>query len=193
MRIDALDSLVQKSDQPEKMANIIQQLKESGFSDAYMTGREILKLPELIKPDETIKFATSGFDDLTHSSVLIVVTNKRILLENKKLFFGSQNTEIPLEMVNDISYNSGLVMAKVSITSGTKEHKISQITKKVVAQLVDTIRQQTELANNRNNQPQSQPQAPNTVEQLKGLKELLDSGILTQEEFDAKKKQILGI
>lgn len=193
MRIDALDSLVQKSDQPEKMADIIQQLKESGFSDAYMTGREILKLPELIQPDETIKFATSGFYDTNTSSVLIVVTNKRILLENKKLLFGSQNTEIPLEMVNDISYNSGLVMAKVSITSGTKEHKVSQITKKVVAQLVDTIRQQTELAKNRNNQPQSQPQAPNTVEQLKGLKELLDSGILTQEEFDAKKKQILGI
>lgn len=193
MRIDALDSLVQKSDQPEKMADIIQQLKESGFSDAYMTGREILKLPELIQPDETIKFATSGFYDTNTSSVLIVVTNKRILLENKKIFFGSQNTEIPLEMVNDISYNSGLVMAKVSITSGTKEHKVSQITKKVVAQLVDTIRQQTELAKNRNNQPQSQPQAPNTVEQLKGLKELLDSGILTQEEFDAKKKQILGI
>ncbi len=29
--------------------------------------------------------------------------------------------------------------------------------------------------------------------QLKQLKELLDSGILTQEEFDAKKKQILGL
>lgn len=31
------------------------------------------------------------------------------------------------------------------------------------------------------------------VETLKSLKELLDAGILTQEEFDAKKKQILGL
>ena len=31
------------------------------------------------------------------------------------------------------------------------------------------------------------------VEQLKRFKELLDSGIITQEEFDAKKKQILGL
>lgn len=31
------------------------------------------------------------------------------------------------------------------------------------------------------------------VERLKKLKELLDAGILTQEEFDAKKKQILGL
>lgn len=31
------------------------------------------------------------------------------------------------------------------------------------------------------------------VEEIRGLKGLLDEGILTQEEFDAKKKQLLGI
>ena len=31
------------------------------------------------------------------------------------------------------------------------------------------------------------------ISQLKGYKELLDSGIITQEEFDAKKKQLLGL
>lgn len=191
MKIEALDSLVQKSDQPEKMARIVQQLKDANFSDSYMTGREILKLPELIQQDENIKYATSGFYDTNTSSVLIVVTNKRILLENKKLLFGSQNTEIPLEMVNDISYNSGMLMAKVSITSGTKDHKISQVSKKTVTQLVDTIRHETELAKHPKEKQSSQ--APSDIEQLKGLKDLLDSGILTQEEFETKKKQILGI
>lgn len=191
MKIEALDSLVQKSDQPEKMAKIVQQLKDVNFSDSYMTGREILKLPELLQQDETIKYATSGFYDTNTSSVLIVVTNKRILLENKKLLFGSQNTEIPLEMVNDISYNSGMLMAKISITSGTKDHKISQVSKKTVTQLVDTIRHETELAKHPKKQQSSQ--SPSDIEQLKGLKDLLDSGILTQEEFEAKKKQILGI
>ncbi len=33
----------------------------------------------------------------------------------------------------------------------------------------------------------------NEIEQLKQLAELKEQGILTQEEFDAKKKQILGI
>lgn len=31
------------------------------------------------------------------------------------------------------------------------------------------------------------------AEELKRYKELLDSGVITQEEFDAKKKQILGL
>lgn len=39
----------------------------------------------------------------------------------------------------------------------------------------------------------SQLPIQNQVEELKALKDLLDLGILTQEEFDAKKKQILGL
>jgi hypothetical protein len=31
------------------------------------------------------------------------------------------------------------------------------------------------------------------IETLKKLKDLLDAGILTQEEFDAKKKEIMGL
>jgi septation ring formation regulator EzrA len=36
------------------------------------------------------------------------------------------------------------------------------------------------------------PQKEN-IDELKKYKELLDQGIITQEEFDAKKKQILGL
>jgi membrane protease subunit (stomatin/prohibitin family) len=46
-------------------------------------------------------------------------------------------------------------------------------------------------------QASAQPQAAATgatdIEQLKQLAELKDQGILTQAEFDAKKKQILGL
>ena len=52
---------------------------------------------------------------------------------------------------------------------------------------------------NQNNARQSDPAAApaaseaDSLETLKKLHELLDAGILTQEEFDAKKKQILGL
>ena len=36
-------------------------------------------------------------------------------------------------------------------------------------------------------------QANSPAEELKKMKELLDMGIITQEEFDAKKKQLLGL
>jgi predicted Zn-dependent peptidase len=58
------------------------------------------------------------------------------------------------------------------------------------------------VASSRNNKKQAAPQQPaaspastsdDSIEQLKQLAELKDQGILTQEEFDAKKKQILGL
>ena len=36
-------------------------------------------------------------------------------------------------------------------------------------------------------------QALSTADELKKFKELLDIGVITQEEFDAKKKQLLGL
>ncbi len=36
-------------------------------------------------------------------------------------------------------------------------------------------------------------QSASSADELKKFKELLDSGIITQEEFDAKKKQLLRL
>lgn len=41
--------------------------------------------------------------------------------------------------------------------------------------------------------PVPQPVENNTYDELKQLKQLLDEGIITQEDFDKKKAQILGI
>ncbi len=45
----------------------------------------------------------------------------------------------------------------------------------------------------RNKQPAGGKQAVSSADELKKFKELLDSGIITQEEFDTKKKQLLGL
>ena len=40
---------------------------------------------------------------------------------------------------------------------------------------------------------QQQKEEKSSAAQIKEFKELLDDGIITQEEFDAKKKQLLGL
>ena len=40
---------------------------------------------------------------------------------------------------------------------------------------------------------QSGVPATSAADELKKYKDLLDSGVITQEEFDAKKKQLLGL
>ncbi len=46
---------------------------------------------------------------------------------------------------------------------------------------------------NRNKDNSEETDASDAVEQVRKLKELLDDGILTQEEFDTKKRQLLGL
>ena len=41
--------------------------------------------------------------------------------------------------------------------------------------------------------PDKKPEYVGSVEELKKYKELLDGGIITKEEFEAKKKQIMGL
>ena len=60
----------------------------------------------------------------------------------------------------------------------------------------DNLLAKTTLPNN--NQATTQPivnniQESTSADELKKYKELLDSGVITQEEFDAKKKQLLGL
>ncbi|RGD73853.1 SHOCT domain-containing protein [Anaerofustis stercorihominis] len=47
------------------------------------------------------------------------------------------------------------------------------------------------ILNNQNVQEQEEPNNP--MEQIKQLKELFDIGAITQEEFDTKKKELLGL
>ncbi|MGY5276223.1 SHOCT domain-containing protein [Lactiplantibacillus plantarum] len=49
------------------------------------------------------------------------------------------------------------------------------------------------LVENENNEPTTLSTPTNSSDELRKLKSLLDDGILTEEEFAAKKKQILGI
>jgi len=58
---------------------------------------------------------------------------------------------------------------------------------------VDIINKKIKEAKTGKNAPQVITQQTSSADELKKFKELLDSGIITQEEFDTKKKQLLGL
>ena len=58
-------------------------------------------------------------------------------------------------------------------------------------EVADYIRGRVEAA--KNGGGQTIVQGVSAADELRKFKELLDMGVLTQEEFDAKKKQLLGL
>jgi len=77
-------------------------------------------------------------------------------------------------------------MARTAVIAGTATHVSNNVSRRQQAKWS----QQAQAA-----EPQQAPAAPadDTTAQLQQLAKLRDQGILTDEEFTAKKKQILGI
>lgn len=117
----------------------------------------------------------------------ITVTNEAI---SGKLPHGKE-VQIPVNQITAINRSSFNGISITSIGNVSNFHCIEnrEEVMKAIAYLLANPQQNT--------QPVQNESAPvgngSEVEQLKRLKDLLDAGVLTQEEFDAKKKQVLGL
>lgn len=75
-------------------------------------------------------------------------------------------------------------VARTAVIAGTATHVSNNVSRR---QANKWANQEEQTA------PQQAQPVDATTAQLQNLAQLKDQGILTQEEFDAKKKQILGI
>ena len=128
---------------------------------------------------------------MLHDNEKILCTNYRVLIMQKGLAYGNDIKQIALDKINTIDYHLSALYGTFQIIDGAgKEIKIKDVPKKEVVKLVKTIQ---EAINNYDNSNDSSNQSSNGINDLKQLKKLADQGIITQEEFEAKKKQILGL
>jgi len=118
----------------------------------------------------------------------IVVTDKRIY---GKVAFGKQ-VDLPLDSVSAVAVTSVFTQGvSVATSSG-------RITFFYLANRNDVSQAIRELLVKRQNKAQmptvvKQEVTQSSADELKKFKELLDTGVITQEEFDTKKKQLLGL
>ena len=134
----------------------------------------------------------SGNDIVMGGITAVVFTNKRLMYGQKAILMGAPVKVVNLENVNDVHKDTlGLLNGKIYIDT-LKENIGIQFTKAHLDRIFKDILQM--LENYR-----ATPKAPaassgvSAADELKKFKELLDMGIITQEEFKAKKKQLLGL
>lgn len=117
----------------------------------------------------------------------LTITDKRIY---GKIAFGKR-VDLPVDSVSATSTISLFKGVSVSTSSG----KISFLVIKNANEIYEVInnllvdRQKEKTQNSGTTIVQNSDEA----DKLKKYKDLLDSGVITQEEFDAKKKQLLGL
>ncbi|HZD79382.1 MAG TPA: PH domain-containing protein [Actinomycetota bacterium] len=132
-----------------------------------------------------VRWATSHF----------VVTSDRVI--HRQGWIAKSSMEIPLEAINDVRFSQGVFeriigAGDLSIESAGERgtNVFSDIRNPEEVQ--KTIYHQGEMNQQRMMRGGPAPGAPSTTGELERLASLRDRGVLTQEEFEAQKRRILG-
>lgn len=113
----------------------------------------------------------------------IVVTNMRVY--GRSTF--CRRVDIPLDSISAVT-SSFPKAIKVSSSSGTIKFLMIDSRNEVHKAILDLL---IERQNKKNAEGAGKNE--NEADKLREMKKLLDEGIITQEEFEAKKKQLLGL
>lgn len=121
------------------------------------------------------------FTFLMMKKMQITITDRRVC---GKTYFG-RSVDLPIDSISAVgsSWFNGI---DVSTSSGKVSFLFIEDSKGIRELLC-------QLLIDRQEKQQSVIPAASTPDELKKYKELLDGGIITQEEFDAKKKQLLNL
>lgn len=119
---------------------------------------------------------------------VVVVTTQRILFVNSVLGVGSSK-EIRLSEIHSIDENITALAANLRIVGITAKLLVDG-NSKTIGELRTAI---NDAISNLQSAAPANPAGTSDIEQLQALKQLYDSGVLTAEEFAAKKAQILNI
>ncbi|NRN79286.1 hypothetical protein IMAU50064_01501 [Lactobacillus helveticus] len=167
---------------PERLKK---QLIDAGVFDIWFNDEDLAPLIAAVKDEEIIQYAAIGINE--HSENVMLVCSNRNLIILKKKHSDEQVEVIDLKQVKSVILKNQLMYGELSLIVGNQSLDINSINKVPAEILADNIKKWSKIAQGEDDDFDQQ------LEQVKKLKELLDQGILTEEEFQAKKKQILKI
>ena len=125
--------------------------------------------------------------DAQHNGALIV-TEGRVVFYRKGLF-GEVIEAIPLKSLSSIDRKSTMGFRTIRLHTSNDQIEFKTSNKSGEQLVVDAIESGRIVTNTSSNESGS---LDDSLEKLKKLGELKESGVLTQEEFDDKKRQLLS-
>lgn len=155
-------------------------------------------ISNLFSGDETVNMVVepTHFKPKMHPHKLII-TNRRIVIY-KPGFIGAETEEYPFESIDKIDHKKGFMRSEIEIHAGGKKIELESISNDEAVNAINLIRQNMhthKLAQKTVvlQQPmQAAPAREDPVSKLKQLKEMLDAGLILQEEYDSTKNAILS-
>ena len=126
---------------------------------------------------------------------VVVATDKRVVFVDKGIIGSTETQEMPYRNIEAITYSTGMFAGGIQITGlGASSFRIEDIMDKETMQpFVECVRGHVEDAAQPTPSIPPSAAAESSLDDLERLAALYEKGILTEEEFSTKKKQMLGI
>lgn len=177
----------------------------------YVTEKTVSKIDDIVDPDEKIHYlakeAGGGVDvegsgagsslfgdDRSRKTgtvgfVRTAATNKRVLVKVPQAL-GSDERSIPYRNITSVDLDLGMVYKRLSLqTPGQTYHiDIGGLSKDDCREMARFVREKTSDAQETGN---DSSEGNDPVEQLERLRDLKEDGVLTEEEFEEKKNDLL--
>lgn len=157
-----------------------------------------------LKPNEEVYCVFIGLHNYKSLSkhdgnYAYALTNKRIIMAQHKLF-GANVQSVNIENINDITLSKsgigGIGIGTVCIDTFKETFNVG-VNITFATNIYERAHEVWDMIRNQNKNEQdtrSIAQNPkSSIEQIKEFKELLDMGIISEEEFNIKKKELLGL
>lgn len=169
------------------MNTIEETIKLAGLGRRKVMKKQIEVFEKDLLEDEELLGVAVSFPNLTEQ---LYITNKRVIAHKIEGVFKNKRIEIPITSIsstNTVLKGLGASIEIVASNNSATVEKMHVHVAQEIKKLIDSLTLSPA--------PEIVPQASATdvVDQIKKLAELRDSGILTEHEFNAKKKQLLGI
>lgn len=165
-----------------------------------LTRKDLKILPDIIDINEKlISFIQSN----DKPQGVLCVTNKRLLylskeLTTKNLMFGKRaglvEKSIQLKNINSVQLKQQILYGTLLITDGAQTYNFEKLTAAELDRFVHFLKRQMDNPDEikKTTKKRKTPSIDGT-EEIKKYKELLDLDIITQNEFDSKKKELLNL
>ena len=173
------------------MDTIAETIKFAGFGKKKAMAKQIQMFDDrLTDQGETLLAVCASVRGIKQ----LYVTDQRILLHEIKGIVSNDERSIPLASISSINISNKLVCSSIEIVSTGNKAIIDDVPAHIALEIKSGI-ENLKAMTNTSTAPTSKVEKDmfDVADEIRELKDLLDDGILTQEEFDAKKKQLLGI
>lgn len=175
--------------------------KENGYGTGLTKGwskKHFKVLESNLRKDEEVYMTFIGFKDMKgmnhDSTCAYAITNERMILGQKKVI-GENFVAVVLDNINDISLNKKLAYGIITFDTIKETFNVgvlkntSQNIMEEASRIIFDMRK-GDLSSVGASKGEG---ATSTVDEIRKYKELLDDGIITEDEFNQKKKELLGI